>query len=61
MIYHNDYIVESFSTTTKQNYYIYQVISKSGKTKRGLSWINNALQIAPVLKVSGSCWINHHL
>ena len=45
MIYHDEYIVESFSTTTKQIYYIYQVISKSGKTKRGLSRINNALRL----------------
>ena len=45
MIYHDEYIVESFSTTTKQNYYIYQVISKSGKMKRGLSQINNALRL----------------
>ena len=45
MIYHNEYIVESFSTTTKQSYYILLVISKEGKTKRGLSRINNALRL----------------
>ena len=45
MIFHDEYIVESFSTTTKQNYYIYQVISKSGKTKRGLSRINDSLRL----------------
>ena len=39
MIYHDEYIVESFSTTTKH-------VSKWGKTKGGLSWINDALLYA---------------
>ena len=45
MIYHNDYIVESFSTTTKQSYYILLGDFQKGKTKRGLSRINNALSL----------------
>ena len=48
MIYHDEYIVESFSTTTKQSYYILLILShfqKKGKTKHGLSQINNALRL----------------
>ena len=45
MIYHDEYIVESFSTTTKQSYYILLGDFQKGKTKRGLSQINNALSL----------------
>ena len=55
MIYRDEYIVESFSTTTKQSYYILLSDFQKGKTKRGLSWINNALHLY-VLKESESCW-----
>ena len=40
MIYHNEYIVESFSTMTTK-----KVIFKLGKTKRGFSQINNTLRL----------------
>ena len=50
MIYHDEYIVESFSTTTKQSYYIlyisdFQIRQTPGKPKRGLSRINNASRL----------------
>ena len=45
MIYHDEYIVESFSTTTKQSYYILLSDFQIQKTKRELSQINNALHL----------------
>ena len=44
MIYHDEYIVESFSTTTKQSYYI--LFKSDFKIRQNEAW---------VLKESGSC------
>ena len=50
-IYHDEYIVESFSTTTKQSYYILFQIRKKE------AWvITNQQLFASVLKESESCW-----
>ena len=42
MIYHDEYIVESFSTTTKQSYYI---LLCDFQISQNEAWINNALRL----------------
>ena len=57
MIYHDEYIVESFSTTTKQSYNILLGDFQKGKTRRGLSQINNALRLyLRNQRVVGTVW-----
>ena len=55
MIYHDEYIVESFSTTTKLSYYI--LLSDFQISQNEVWVITNNQRSAPVLKVSQSCWI----
>ena len=45
MIYHDEYIVESYSATTKQSYFILLSAFQIRQAKRGLSRINNALHL----------------
>ena len=59
MIYHDEYIVESFSTTIKQSYYI---LLSDFQIRQNEAWfIMNNQHSAPVLKVLGSCWIEYNL
>ena len=53
--YHDEYIVEYFSTTTKQGYYI---LLSDFQIRQNEAWvITNSQRFAPVLKESESCWI----
>ena len=54
MIYHDEYIVESSSTTTKQSHYI---VLSDFQIRQNEAWvITNNQRFVPVLKVSQSCW-----